>query len=500
MRMLIEKSRHLIINFSLTPTSKTLRNHKRFFFYFWFLFLIPSSLGFAQKPCIKIEKNQTVAASDDIIPAFSEAEGFGAMSVGGRGGQIIEVTNLNDSGLGSLRAAIQVDRPRIIIFKVGGTIELDSSLEITHPYITIAGQTAPGGGITLKNSPLNTEAPFKIKSHNVIVRYIKSRPGSNPHEQGNLDALIIGGSSGEVYNVIVDHSSFSWATDEVVSVYSDTYNITIQWSIIAEGLDCSTHIEDGERQCHSMGLLLASEEQKNISVHHNLLAHNRRRNPLVKTTGVVDIVNNVIYNPGFGTDSFSPTHIRGEYGIVPVNYVNNYFKPGKDTGSADWFIDTKMEPVEVYVQGNVVPNDVIHPSSSEWIVKNPHPAPLITTTSAPEAYNQVLAEAGSSHGLNSDGTFFLRRDSIDARIVKDVEQGTGSIIDDPSQVGGWSNITSDNAYIDSDHDGMADVFENLYGFNPDDSSDNVQDADGDGYTNIEEFLNDTCPTRCGLTN
>lgn len=441
-------------------------------------------------PETKVEVEQS--SNSDFLPAFPGAEGFGAASVGGRGGKVIEVTNLNDRGAGSFRAALEADGPRIIVFKVGGTIELDSSLKIENPYVTIAGQTAPGDGITLKNSANNPdpEAPLKIKTHDVVLRYISSRPGSSKADTGNIDALnIIEGSSSEVYNIVVDRTSLSWSTDEVTSVVNQVQDVSIQWSIIAEGLEDSTNPEGP----HSMGLMMYKKGQGNISVHHNLIAHNRRRNPLVKTTDVVDIVNNVIYNPGFGTDSFSPTHVRGEYGLVPVNYINNYFKAGPDTGSADWFIDTKMEPVEVYVEGNVVPNDVMHPDSLEWVVKKPHPAPLVTTTSAQKAYEQVLAQAGSSHGLNPDGTFFLRRDSIDKRIVRDVKQGTGSIIDDPSEVGGWLELASGTPYLDTDRDGMADVFENLYGFKADDSSDNIQDADGDGYTNIEEFLNGTNP-------
>ncbi|MGB5713563.1 MAG: hypothetical protein WBM44_21965, partial [Waterburya sp.] len=446
-----------------------------------------------QFPDTQTEKNLTLADHLEFVPAFPEAEGFGAMSVGGRGGKVIEVTNLNDSGWGSLRAAIEADQPRIVIFKVGGTIELDSSLKITKPYITIAGQTAPGGGITLKNSPQNTEAPLKIKTHDVIVRYIRSRPGSNPRENGNLDALTIAGGRGEVYNTIVDHSSFSWATDEIVSVYNDAHNITIQWSIIAEGLDCSTHVEDGEQQCHSMGLLLASEGQKNISIHHNLLAHNKRRNPLVKTTGVVDIVNNVVYNPGFGENSFSPTHVRGDYGVSQVNYINNYFKPGVNTGSSDWFIDTKYEPVEIYLEGNVVPKKVIHPESLKWVVPKPHPAAKVTTSSAQTACQKVLQYSGANQRLRDDGTFLTIRDPIDRRIVRDVRQTTGKIIDDPIAVNGWSEINSGYPYQDTDHDGMPDLYEQIYAFNLSNSSDGSEDADGDGYSNVEEFLNNTHP-------
>ncbi len=443
-------------------------------------------------------ENFFLASSQDFFPAFPGAEGFGSVTVGGRGGRVIEVTNLNDRGEGSLRTAIEAEGARIVVFKVAGIIELDSTLKVANPYITIAGQTAPGGGITLKNSAKNTKPALKIKTHDVVVRYIRSRPGSNLNEageDGNLDALTIASGSEEVYNIIVDHSSFSWATDEVVSVYYDAHDITIQWSIIAEGLDCSTHVEDDQRQCHSMGLLLASDGQKNISIHHNLYAHNRRRNPLVKTTGVVDIVNNVVYNSGFGENSFAPTHVRGDYGISPVNYINNYFKPGVDSGSSDWFIDTKNEPVEIYIQGNLVPHSVMHPESLEWVVDNPHPAPKITTFSAQKAYSRVLVQAGASRGLNSDHTFFMRRDDVDKRIVEDVKQGIGRIIDDPSEVGGWPKLLAGNPYRDTDHDGMADKFETLYGFNLQDSSDGSQDADGDGYTNLEEFLNGTCPLK-----
>lgn len=472
-------------------------SRKTCLFYFWlvvFPLILPRT--FPQFLYSRTEENPTLASSK-FVPAFPEAEGFGAVSVGGRGGKIIEVTNLKDRGLGSLRAAIEAKEPRIIIFKVGGTIELDSSLDIANPYITIAGQTAPGEGITLKNSHKNIEAPLKIKTHDVVIRYIRSRPGSNPDEQGNLDALAIAGGHGEVYNVIIDRSSFSWATDEVVSVYNDARNVTIQWSIIAEGLNCSTHVENGEQQCHSMGLLLGSAGQKNISIHHNLLAHNKRRNPLVKATGVVDLVNNVVYNPGFGENSFSPTHVRGEYGVSQVNYINNYFKPGVNTDSGDWFIDTKYEPVEIYIQGNVVPKKVIHPKSLKWVVPYPHPAAKVTTSSAPKAYQQVLKYAGANRRIANDGTFQRNRDRVDKRIVRDVRQTTGNIIDDPLQVGGWPQLGSGSAYKDRDGDGMPDKYEKLHGFDPNYLLDGNEDADGDGYTNVEEFLNGTYPlSRC----
>ncbi|MBE9067132.1 hypothetical protein IQ260_10740 [Leptolyngbya cf. ectocarpi LEGE 11479] len=427
-----------------------------------------------------------------FIPAFPGAEGFGAKSVGGRGGRVFEVTNLNDRGPGSLRAAIEAEGPRTVVFRVGGTIELESSLRIENPYITIAGQTAPGGGITLRNSADHARTPLIIQTNDVIVRHIRSRPGGNVNEIGTLDAITIASDKQNVYNVIVDHSSFSWATDEVANIYYDAHDITIQWSILSEGLDCSTHIEAGERQCHSTGLLIGSNGAENISIHHNLFAHNRNRNPRIKTTGLVDVVNNVIYNPGFGPSYRSPSYVHGGRAVVPVNYIGNFFKPGADTGSADWFIDTKQD-VQVYLEGNVSPTQVIDPESLEEVVPIRHAAAPITTTSAQVAYDKILEQAGASYGLACDGTRFIRRDPVDTRIIQEVQQGSGQIIDDPMDVGGWPQLSAGIPCLDTDRDGMPDAFEALYGFNPSNLSDSTEDADGDVYTNLEEYLNGTNP-------
>ena len=430
--------------------------------------------------------------------AFPGAEGFGANASGGRGGRVIEVTNLNDSGAGSLRAALEASGPRIVVFRVGGTIALDSSIEIDNPYVTIAGQTAPGGGITLRNSPSSGKTPLKVKTHDVIIRYIRSRPGSNLNETGTLDAITISNETGDVYNVIVDHSSFSWGTDEVANIYYATHDVTFQWSIIAEGLDCSTHIEEGVRQCHSMGMLLGEVGSRNFSIHHNLFAHNRHRNPRVKTMGLVDVVNNVVYNPGWGNGWRSPTDVNGERAVVPVNYVGNYFKPGFNTGAAEWYIDT-VAVVQVYASGNTVPQAVIDPDSSNMLVSSRHPAPPVTTTTASAAYAEVLNHAGASRGLKCDGSFYARRDSVDSRIVNDVSQGTGRIINEPSEVGGWPILINGTPCVDSDHDGMPNEFETRYGLNAIDPADGPRDADQDGYSNVEEFLNATVPvdTSCG---
>ena len=438
-----------------------------------------------------------VAATVSSIPAFPGAEGFGANSVGGRGGSVIEVTNLNDSGPGSLRVAVEAEGPRIVVFRTGGTIELQSCLDVTNPFITIAGQTAPGGGITLKNHPSHKRTPLRIFTHDVIIRYIRSRPGPSTRKSSNVDAMGILGNG--AYNVIIDHCSASWATDETMSTWYDLHDITIQWCIISEGLYDSTHSEGP----HSMGILLGSDGGRNISVHHNLFAHNHERNPRIKTTGLVDFVNNVVYNYGCAAGWLS-----NDYGDLPVNYVGNFVKMGSDSDPSLYEIEisspTGSFTISLHVNGNIGPHRpsddmdeslVVSPEDRQWIVPTRHNAPLVTTTSAFEAYDQVLADAGATVGLDSQGNSYWRRDTVDERIVNDVRNGTGSIIDDPSDVGGWPELAAGTAPMDADHDGMPNEWEYLWGFHPCNPSDGPGDADEDGYTNVEEYLNGTDPGR-----
>jgi pectate lyase len=444
-------------------------------------------------------QTETPQPSDNNKPlphvlAFPGAEGFGAETIGGRNGKILEVTNLDDDGPGSLRAAIEDSGARIIIFRVAGTIELKSALEINNPYVTIAGQTAPGGGITLRNYPTNMEGPLLVNTHDVIIRYIRSRPGSPIYKSDNGDAIEILGPG--AYHVIVDHCSFSWAIDEVVSTWYDAHDITIQWSIISEGLFCSNHVKG----CHSMGLLVGGEGAKNISIHHNLLANNHERNPLIETSGLVDIVNNVIYN-AWG----SPALFSDAYGKVFANLVANYQKNGPDSDQGKYFVSVQIIQgigPEIYVNGNITPlrpsNEIdqllaVKPNSRDWIIPDKFDTPEISTVSALQAYEQVLAESGATIGLDEMGKIFPRRDEVDQRIVDEVKNGTGRIIDDPSQVGGWPQLDPGMPLTDTDHDGMPDRWEQQFGFDPLDSSDAPRDEDGDGYTNIEEYLNITNP-------
>lgn len=415
----------------------------------------------------------TAAASG--VPAFPGAEGYGAASSGGRGGTVYEVTNLNDSGSGSLRAGAEASGPRTIVFRTGGTILLQSKIDIEDPFITIAGQTAPGDGVTIATDPSYTGPAFSIKASDVVIRYLRIRPGPSTTLTNGIDAVsILSGS-----RIILDHCSLSWATDEVLSTANSPSDITVQWSIIAEGLQNSTHIEGA----HSRGALLGSIAD-NLSFHHNLMAHNYRRNPKVNSYQIADVVNNVIYNWGEHA-----VHIEADDRPIHINVVGNYALSGADTERLWMIVYTGGQGAELYAKGNIGPTrlddglpeeDAVDPDDRIFLVAQRHPAPMVTTTTAAEAYTQVLNLAGAT---------LPARDVVDQRIVNDVINRTGGIIDDPSHVGGWPEMAAGTPPADSDHDGMPDWWEEAHGLNPNNASDGPLDSDQDGYTNLEHYLN-----------
>jgi pectate lyase len=427
------------------------------------------------------------------IPAFPGAEGYGTETVGGRGGQVIEVTNLNDNGPGSLREAIETAGPRIVVFRVGGTIELQSRFIITHPYITIAGQTAPGEGITIKGNGENSVDG----THDVIIRYIRFR-GTRV---GNMDCLnIVYGS----YNVVIDHCSFSWGMDETISVSAKSHDVTIQWCIIAEGLQTPT----------SKGSLVSSGSY-NVSIHHSLYAHNGERNAKMKGYPVelegnpayYDYVNNVVYNwEGYA---------HSVAGSGKGNVIGNYFKPGPNTNTypqrREIVRQQHEEGRQIYARDNIGPT-CPQGCESDWDAgmflwkgveynggmisdisgdydsngygtrtDTPIPAPPVETLSATVAYDRVL---------ENSGVVFPFRDAVDERVVNDVINGSGNIIMDPSEVGGWPILNSGIPPTDTDHDGIPDDWEITNGLDINDPSDGLLDADEDGYTNVEEYINE----------
>jgi pectate lyase len=416
--------------------------------------------------------------------AFPGAEGFGAGTRGGRGGRVIEVTNLRDSGSGSFRAAIEAAGPRIVVFRVSGTITLNDDIKVTNPYLTVLGQTAPRGGITLKsNYQTANSGLMDIHTHDVVIRFIRFRSGTyKGRNEGNPITAYEKGA----YNIVLDHNSFSWGVNENVTTYSFAHDITISWNIISEALNNAGHPEGP----HSRGLFMSGDgNTRNQSAHHNLLAHNDRRNPEINLTGTADFVNNVVYNWGAKAGLASDKY-RG----VPLNFVGNYYKPGPSS-FGKWELeifhadDKCNRTLRIYPHGNIGPNRpndslpqdaVVQPDPCKTILRSPNRAPGVTTTSAARAYDEVLARAGA---------VFPYRDPVDERVVNDVKSGTGRIINDPSEVGGWPKLPSEPAPADADHDGMPDEWESANGLNPR-RNDSAADRDRDGYTNVEEYANE----------
>ena len=417
------------------------------------------------------------------LPVFPGAEGFGTRTIAGRGGKIIEVTSLADGGPGTLRAALNDLCPRIIVFRIGGTIELKSELHVSHPFVTVAGQTAPGGGICIKGAGL------AIMTHDVLIQHVRVRPGNKgPVDADINDAVSILGKHGScegAYNVVLDHISASWSEDETVSTWYGAHDVTISWSIISEALNRSRH----HKRTHSAGLLIG-DGSYHVSMHHNLLAHNDFRNPLISKGGTHDFVNNVIYDWGV-----LPAEICDYGSNTFLNFIGNYFIPGASTQQGPYPILFNEGNPRIYVEGNIGPH---RPDSTidEWALvgfgwgekgiapqdyrsTTRYTTPAITTQSADEAMALVLAGAGATSP---------QRDAVDRRIVDDLKNRTGKIIDSPEDVGGYPELAGGSPPEDSDHDGMSDEWERQMGLNPADAADGNADLDADGYTNLEEYL------------
>lgn len=431
-------------------------------------------------------------------PAFPGAEGFGRYSRGGRGGRVIEVTNLNDAGPGSLREAVSAAGARTVVFRVSGTIELRSPLTVSQDSITIAGQTAPGDGICLARAPLTVEA------NHVIIRYLRLRLGDL--DGPDVDAItgcrnIQRGLPGPI---IIDHCSASWSIDEAASFY-DNRDFTMQWCYITESLDHSHHAKGP----HGYGGIWGGQR---ATFHHNLLAHHSSRNPRFnggRTTGqpereLVDHRNNVIYNWGFNSA------YGGEGGSY--NIVGNYYKSGPATNPrvAGRILEAWDTTGRWFVFGNAVVGyrDV---TGDNWLGVAPggelaaasirrerkeFPAAPVTQHSPEEAYRLVLEHGGAS---------LPRRDPVDIRIAEEVRSGTATfggkyrrsgsptdsitgIIDSQVTVGGWPVLHSAPAPADSDHDGMPDIWEKREGLNQRDPADGPIPGRG-GYSNLELYLN-----------
>lgn len=430
--------------------------------------------------------------------AFPGAEGFGKYASGGRGGRIVEVTNLKDldrngqTEAGSFRAAVNTpgDDPITVVFKVSGTVELNAELKSKRSNMTIAGQTAPGDGICIKDHTI------KLSGNNLIIRYVRFRPGDL------LGAETSGLNIENAKNIIIDHCSMSWSVEENTAFY-DNVNTTVQWCIISEGL-YNSHDPKGAR---SYGGQWGGQYS---SYHHNLLAHNYSRAPRINgsrahdTLALVDFRNNVIYNWGrAGAVYGGEEEITN--GFCKTNMINNYYKPGPATSSKLLFAEPSYESgegrakgyAEWYFDGNYMEGVEGGMNDDNWLgvdtrrvgsaenIKSEYwfPVEPITTQTAQEAYELVLEKAGAILPV---------RDPVDRRIVAEtrgeIDPIGDGIIDSQSEVGGWPAYESTEAPADTDKDGMPDTWETEKGFDPEDPEDGKIIAEG-GFTNFEIYLN-----------
>lgn len=482
------------------------------------------------------------ASAEERLPAFPGAEGYGMYATGGRGGEVIHVTTLEDgTQKGTFRYACSQNKRRTIVFDVSGTIHLTSELRLNRDHVTIAGQTAPGDGICI------ADYPFVISANNVIIRYMRFRLGnealktnSTAHEGDGLGGM-------DRKNIIIDHCSVSWSVDECLSVYGMD-SLTVQWCIASQSMRTSGH----SKGSHGYG---GNWGGAGASYHHNLMAHHDSRVPRLgprpgtQTRELMDMRNNVFYNWG-GNGCYGGEGMR-------VNIVNNYYKPGPGTAKRSTTIQKRIASIGIrttsytkhdtspnqwdvmwhvwgkyYVDGNVNPKyqDVTNNNWTYGIynqinnsdvdntftqktrdtlrLSQPNIFEQVTTHSAADAYERVLAYAGAS----------LHRDWVDELMVSDTRNGkatyTGKleghkengsstgypipgIIDSqddnrpanaPADWQAWPVLNSEAAPVDTDQDGMPDAWETANGLNPNNPSDGAADS-GNGYTNLEVYMN-----------
>jgi hypothetical protein len=437
------------------------------------------------------------------IPAFPGAQGGGAFSFGGRGGKVYVVISLADSGPGTLREACEKGGARIIVFNVAGIVKLKAPIVVRAPYITIAGNTAPGDGVCIAGESI------WVNTHDVVIRHMRFRRGETSHDRRD-DA--IGGNP--IGNIILDHVSASWGLDENMSWYRHmnepadgskpikmpTVNITIQNSIFSEALNTYNH---------AFGSTIGG---LNSTFMRNLWANNIARNPSVGMYGDFTLVNNVIYN-------WSHRSIDGGDHRSMFNVINNYFKPGPATPKdkpvsyrilkpeGDRSRQDTLLPGRAYVNGNIVEgNEKVTKNNWDGGVQveglpNAGKYTEYIKVNKPFAYEKFPVMSGREsyeYVLKNSGAVLPKRDAVDIRVVNEARTAKATyekgIITDVKQVGGYPTYQG-TPYQDTDKDGMPDSWEKRYGLNPKNAADATSDLNGDGYSNIEKFIYGIDPTK-----
>ena len=431
----------------------------------------------------------SAAAAGDL--AFPGADGYGAAAVGWKGGTLLAVTTLDDDGPGSLRDCVERDGPRVCIFRVGGTIRLSAPL-MARSDLYIAGQTAPGDGIQLRNDD-STHAPLIIKDANdVVVRFLKLRPGPSKRKSATIDALTVENAQ----RVYLGNLSLMFASDETFSVHvsrSRAQDITLADSILAYSLDRSNH-PDGR---HSKGALICSDEGEpsenecgRISLLRNIFAHHRDRNPDIKATslGPVEVVNNIFYDPISQFGEFYDL-----LGDARIAYIGNLALTGPSTNdragaAVEMFDRTSGNELTIWAADNAAGTcqgeaqlPILDPIAESLQSTQP-----IEVTVTPMPVSDLLVALPKIAGdrLPDSG----HRDRLDKHVLTSLAQCKGGVINHPQDVGGWAEINPGVAPADRDGDLLPDAWEEAHGLDPATADDPWQDADGDGLSEVETWL------------
>ena len=463
----------------------------------------------------------SAARAQGSLPVFPGAEGFGTRTAAGRGGSVCRVTSLADAGSGTVRDCLEGRWPRTVVFGVGGTVRLESPLRIEHPHVSVYGQTAPGDGVLLIGSPDFEEAVLGVATHDVLLQHLRVRAGASRAPSCCRDAVSIASKRpGQVYNVVLDHVSLSWGSDEIIDIWYDARDVTVSRSIIAEGLHDSTD----DKGPAGRGFVAGGPDSRSISIHHNLFAHNYQRNPMVASPGVTDVVNNVVYH---WVSRGAQVHESGDE-PVKVNLVGNLFvagaaRDGEQRTRDEWSeiaVKAPGDRVEIHLEGNVRERrdgsvdeppppqaslvgsgyDEGYDPARGWLVERRHPAPRVREVSARGLRRELADDVGAT---------LPRRDAVDARIVRELRTGGGRMPDcvapdDPpsrrvceaNNVGGWPafRATSAEDRPDTDGDGIPDAWERAEGLDPDRAVDGAERAPT-GYTWLETWVHSLDPTR-----
>jgi pectate lyase len=467
------------------------------------------------------------SASGGPVVAFPGAQGGGAGSIGGRGGSVCEVTTLNDSGSNSLRDCLTRSGPRTVVFRVGGYIHLLSGITIGNPYITVAGQTAPGGGITIAGDQMNADSMIYIYTHDVTIRYLRMRIGTGPGHTGGPSGGVVGYFIGnfDIYNVILDHTSIAWSDNKPVSVYSNygpgVHNFTMQWSMNNQGLNPSSARPGSQNTCSSTGTNNANPVNANLTdddFHHNFWSDCDHRNPET-TQKTLHWVNNIMYNWGY-----APSDFYG--GPSSEDIIGNLYKAGPASSGfheirlydgAGTYPNFTGIP-STYLSGNMGPNQP-NPLGNQWPMANqitcyqcadagPVPASWQRTTPLPpeaapgvpivadDVTNLVnilfngTTKVGDSVKLNDtacDGTFLPNQDAVDINLIKEFNTNTGRMITDPSEVGGLPPLAAGTPCTSSLHDGIADAWKTKYGLSTTDTALHAATDPNSGYTYLDDY-------------